>query len=190
MKTYNKQLPFEFVDLGLSVKWASCNLGATKPEEYGDYYMCGSVTPNNDTVCDLAHTPFNNEHKSDWFDGDVLTPEYDAAYQATGGKAHIPTKAEWDELMVNTTNEWTTENGVYGRKFTSKIDSSKYIFIPVSGYRCDSSFSNQGYYGYVWSSSLYSVSTDYAWCLYFGPYYCYIGMNYRFGGFTVRPVSS
>lgn len=213
----SEPLPFELVDLGLpsGTKWASCNLGATKPEEYGDYYMWGSVTPNTDDVCDWAHAPYQtnasptSSSTTKWTkylgstsssykdpsatDEDalktVLDPEVDAAYVATNGKAHMPTKAQFNELLSGTTNEWTTENGVYGRRFTSKTDSSKYIFIPASGGRFDSSFVNQGSSGYVWSSSLDSNNPYSAWGLYFGSGNCNMGGFNRYSGFTVRPVS-
>lgn len=193
----------ELVDLGLpsGTLWASCNLGATKPEEYGDYYMWGSVTPNTDDVCDWEHTPYHEGTSSStgWTkyntkasygtvdNKTVLDPEDDAAYVATGGKTHMPTKVQWDELLANTTNAWTTENGVNGRKFTASNGNS--IFIPASGRRDGSSFFDQGSGGYVWSSSLHSGNPYNAWDLYFDSGNCDTDYDYRNLGFTVRPVS-
>ena len=162
---------YEYVDLGLpsGTLWANMNLGAASETDYGDYFMWGSTTPNNDTPCDWNHAPFNNgsndyddeyfnTHKSEWLDGkNNLKPEYDAAYKATNGMARMPTEVEIQELMNNTYNEWIENfngSGVNGRKFTSKTDKSKYIFIPASGVRSFSSFYFQGSDGYVWSSSL------------------------------------
>lgn len=195
----SEPLPFELIDLGLpsGTKWASCNLGATKPEEYGDYYQWGSVTPNTNTVCDWAHAPFNNgasdfnesyfnAHKSEWLDGNVLKTEYDAAYQATNGKTHMPTKTQFDELLANTTNTWATENGVNGRRFTASNGNS--IFIPAAGIRESSSFGGQGSFCYVWSSSLSSNFTYRAWCLLSLARGCEVNdFNHDFA-ITVRPV--
>lgn len=84
----------------------------------------------------------------------TLEPEDDATTQIMGGKWRMPTQTECQELLDYTTNEWTTINGVNGMKFTSKTDTSKYIFIPASGYRLGSSFKYQPNVGYLWSSSL------------------------------------
>lgn len=197
----------DFIDLGLpsGLKWASCNLGATKPCEYGDYYQWGSVTPNTDDACDWAHAPFNNgasnfdstyfnAHKSEWLDGDVLKPEYDAAVAV--GKGHMPTQAQFQELIDNTTSEWVNcsylggdhaEHTVMGRKFTASNGNS--IFIPASGYRNGSSFNDQGGYGFVWSSSLASDYPYDAWYLYFDSGDCSMYGGNRCYGLAVRPVS-
>lgn len=207
--------PYQAIDLGLSVNWSSCNLGATKPEEYGDYYMWASVTPNTDDVCDWAHAPYQTNASatsstttkwtkylgstsSSYKDPSatnedalktVLDPEDDAAYVATGGSMRMPTKEEFDELLSGTTNEWTTENGVYGRKLTSKTNSSKYIFIPASGNRNGSSSSSQGSSGYVRSSSLNSGNPRNTYSLNFYSGNCTIIDSYRNWGIPVRPVS-
>ena len=197
----------DFIDLGLpsGLKWASCNLGATKPCEYGDYYQWGSVTPNTDTVCDWAHAPFNNgasSYDATYFasvrdtvcPNGVLANEFDAAVAA--GKGHIPTEAQFQELLDNTTSEWVNctylgpdhaEHNVMGRKFTASNGNS--IFIPASGYRNGSSFYYQGSFGLVWSSSLYSDYPDNAWNLRFYSGNFLMNYNFRDYGFTVRPVS-
>lgn len=178
----------DYVDLGLpsDKKWASCNLGAEKPCDYGDYYSWGSTTPNTNDVCSWANAPFNNgsssydetyfnAHKSEWLDGGVLKLEYDAVAAATNGAAHMPTKEDCDELLENTINEWYqctvlgedhTSHTVNGRLFTSKTDSTKKIFIPASGYRNGSSFNRQGSKALLWSSSPSASSSSDAWGLY------------------------
>lgn len=170
----------DMVDLGLpsGTLWAKANLGANAPEEYGDYYMWGSLTPNTNNACNWMNAPFNNgsssynssyfnKHKSEWLDGDILKPEYDVAHQATNGAMRMPTSLELYELITNTTTAWTTENGVYGTKFTNNSDSSKYIFIPASGYRDESSFKYKYDYGFVWSSSCFTASPNTAFAAYF-----------------------
>ena len=138
----------EWVDLGLpsGTFWAKCNLGATSETAYGNYYMWGSITPNTAEECRWEHTPFNGgnpDYNADAFNkvkntvcpNDILAKGYDAAYKATNGAARMPTKAEIQELLSGTTNEWTQMSSVNGWKFTSKTDTSKYIFIPAAG-RC------------------------------------------------------
>ena len=199
---------YEYVDLGLpsGLKWAKCNVGAISETDYGDYYMWGSTTPNTTDECFWGNAPFNNGticYNSAHFDSvkdlicpnGILTKEYDIAYQSTDGKAHMPTSKQFKELYDNTKHEWIEDfngSGVNGRKFTSRIDTSKYIFIPASGSRLGSSFYGQGIGGYVWSSSLDAEDNGCAWDLHFdsdnisGIYYNFYRNRYR--GYAVRGV--
>ena len=194
----------EYVDLGLpsGLKWAKCNVGAEKETDYGDYFMWGSVTPNNDTLCDWEHAPFNNgasyydeeyftTHKSEWLDDNGnLKPEFDAATQIMGGKWRIPTDTEISELWDNTNSEWVEDyNGtkINGMKFTSKINGNS-IFIPAAGNCLDGSVHYVGNYGYVWSSSLSPLYHSYAWNLGFGSDSYDVYDCYRYYGFSVRGV--
>ena len=187
---------YEYVDLGLSVKWAKCNVGAKTETEYGDYFMWGSTTPNTNTICDWEHAPFNggaSDYDSNYFNkvkdtvapNNVLAREYDAASQIMGGVWRMPTNTEIQELIDNTTNEWTQVNGVNGMKFTASNGNS--IFIPASGYRSDSSFYNQDSHACLWSSSLPSLSFDnaYYWDLRANDTE---GTDGRCFGYTVRGV--
>ena len=160
-------ITYEYVDLGLSVKWATMNVGAKTEEDYGHYYMWGSITPNTPDECNWANTPFNNgatSYDTTYFNSvkdtvipnKVLAKEYDVAVQIMGGDWRMPTKDECQELYKNTTQSWVTINGVNGRKFTSKTDTSKYIFIPSAGYYYNGSVSEVGAYGYIWSSTISS----------------------------------
>ena len=172
----------EFVDLGLpsGTLWAKCNIGAPTETDYGDYFMWGSTTPDNNHTCNWANTPFNNgssEFDEAYFNSikntvcpnGVLAKEYDAAYKATNGIGRMPTTDECDELIKFTDNQWVTNHkgtGVNGWMFTSKTDTSKYIFIPASGFRDNSSFNFEDS-GNVWSSSLDDGVPGDAWQLYF-----------------------
>ena len=98
----------------------------------------------------------------------------------------MPTKEEFDELKNNCTVTWTTQNGVYGRLFTGPNGNS--IFLPAAGGRYDSELYGAGSYGYYWSSSLRSDSTDRAWRLNFDSGNDYMSYNYRGCGQSVRPV--
>ena len=121
----------------------------------------------------------------------TLDPEDDAARFHMGGDWRMPTKDEFQELLDNTTNEWVIDfngSGVNGRKFTSKTDKSKYIFIPAAGYCGDGSVGSVGDYGYVWSSSLDTSSPIYAWSLYFYSGNCRVSYGSRYYGRSVRGV--
>ena len=194
---------YEYVDLGLpsGLKWAKCNLGAKTETDYGDYFMWGSTKPNSKTTCNWAKNPFNNgsssydeeyfnAHKSEWLDDkDNLKPEFDAASQIMGGDWRMPTKAEIQELIDNTTNEWIEDfngTGVKGRKFTGSNGNS--IFIPALGNRYGGSVYNVDNYGYVWSSSLYTSGPHNAWYLYFNSGSCYMNNRNRCIGWPVRGV--
>ena len=168
-----------YVDLGLPsrLKWAKCNVGAASETEYGDYFMWGSTKPNTADEFSWANAPFNGgaetfdedyftAHKSEWLDdNDNLKPEYETATQIMGGDWRMPTETEFQELLSGTTNEWITINGVNGRKFTGSNGNS--IFIPAAGFRINGSVLNVGYYGSVWSSSLYASNPSSAWSLNF-----------------------
>ena len=191
----------EFVDLGLpsGTMWAKCNLGAATETDYGDYFMWGSTTPDNNHTCNWANTPFNNgasEFDSTYFNSvkdtlcpnGVLAKEFDAAYKATNGMGRMPTQTEWQELYKNTTNKWTQVKGVNGWKFTSNTDTSKYIFIPAAGSRLNSSFSERGDYSYIWSST--SDETGFAHNTYFSfdESLNTTDSSERCRGFSIRPI--
>ena len=103
----------------------------------------------------------------------------------------MPTKDEIQELIDNTDNEWVEDyngSGVNGRKFTSKTDGRKYIFIPAAGYCLDGSVYNVGSYGFVWGSSLGTSGPNYAWNLGFYSDDCLMYDNRRYSGRSVRGV--
>ena len=195
---------YEYVDLGLpsGLKWAKCNLGAETETDYGDYFMWGSVTPNTSDECTWANAPFNdgntsysanafNQVKDTACPNGILAKEYDAAAQIMGGDWRMPTDADFQELLSGTTDEWIADykgTGVSGRKFTSKTDESKYIFIPAAGSCSDGSVYGVGDYGYVWSSSLDTSSPGGAWNLGFGSSNRNIRNTNRFYGRSVRGV--
>lgn len=206
----NKLAPIEWVDLDLpsGTYWAKCNLGAASEDVYGNYYMWGSKTANTAAECTWANAPFNGgnaEYNKDAFDSvkdtvcpnDILAKGYDAAYKATEGIARMPTKADIAELMTYTNHAWVASfGGIIGNngvKFTSKTDTSKYIFIPAAGYYSNSSVNSENKYVYVWSSSILSSTTPIAG-------YCLsinssggdqMGMQpYRSYGLSIRPVKN
>lgn len=184
-----KVIPEGYVDLGLpsGLLWAKCNVGATTETEYGKFFQWSDTVGYEDT----SHSTWDT---CPWGSSTppmtMLDTEHDAAYIATNGKAHMPTQDDCRELIANTNVTWTTINGVNGRKFTSKTDVSKYIFIPASGYASYGSVYGRGSDCYVWSSSLNSSNSRNTWFLYFGS--SSVGVNYgsRYYGFAVRGVVS
>ena len=197
----------EAVNLGLSVKWASVNLGATSPEGYGDYYAWGETEPKStyswstykwSNSNGTQFTKYCPSGKTDYWGGtgnpdgkSVLDLEDDAARANLGGNWRMPTDAEWKELQSKCTWTWTTMNGVDGHKVTSKVSgyTDKWIFIPASGYRSGSSTYSVGSYVHMWSSSLYTANPQYALVLRFSPNSIERSYTQRYEGQTIRPVS-
>jgi hypothetical protein len=190
----------EYVDLGLSVKWATCNVGASKPEEYGDYFAWGETQPKSIydwstyKYCNgpsTSQTKYNNKSSFGTVDNKTtLELSDDAARANWGGSWRMPTDAEFTELREQCTWIWTTQNGVYGYKVTSKKSgyTNKSIFLPAAGYRIGSSLGRAGSYGDYWSSSLDTVFPDGAYGFEFLSGYVYRSAYDRFYGQSVRPV--
>ena len=192
--------PAEAIDLGLSVKWASCNVGATSPEEYGGYYAWGETEEKDVYTWDTYKWCINrNDYitkyctKSTWGKVDnkiVLEPEDDVAHVKWGGGWRMPTHDEFKELFDKC--DWTTTivNDVPGYKVTGPNGNS--IFLPAAGYRNHNSTKviYRGSMGEYLSASLYDYRSDYAWGLYFYPKsYSRFNFDYsREEGLSVRPV--
>ena len=192
----------DYVDLGLpsGTLWATCNIGASKPEGYGNYYAWGETSTKstyNWSTYRYANGDYNRLtkycNKSDYgINGftDNLTALQsgdDPAASIWGSGWRTPSKAQWDELLSNTTNQWTTKNGVKGRQFTSKKNGQT-IFLPAAGNRWDSELNLAGSYGVYWSRSLYTGDPYCAWDLYFNSDECRLFYGNRGGGSSVRPV--
>ena len=160
----------EYVDLGLpsGLKWATCNVGATTPEEYGNNYAWGETTPQSWLATEYTY----NDNP------EVLPLSADAANVNWGGNWRMPTYEEIGELedTNNCTWTWTTQNGVSGYKVTSKKNGNS-IFLPGAA--------NSGYY---WSSSAYPGSTVYAYCLMFTSVSVNCDYSQRNYGQSVRAV--
>ncbi len=180
---HNKHNGYEYVDLGLpsGVKWATCNIGAYSPEEYGNYYAWGEISTKSEYTKKNSQTYGENL-------GDISgNAQYDAARANWGGSWRMPTKAEFDELIEYCTWQWTTQNGVEGYKVTSKTNSNS-IFLPAAGWRDGSSQLGAGYCGEYWSSTPDEDDTDRAY------YHNFYSGDHstewldRYFGFTVRPV--
>ena len=172
----------EWVDLGLSVKWATCNVGASTPEGYGNYYAWGETTTKS-TYNSSTYTYSSNPT--------TLPLNRDAVAVNWGGSWRMPTKAEQDELRTKCTWKWTTQNSVKGYLVTSKINGNS-IFLPAAGYRYSSDLNCAGSSGYFWSSSLGTYFSHNSYCLDFSSgsvYWSGYGSG-RYYGRSVRGVLS
>ena len=170
-----------YVDLGLSVKWATCNVGASKPEDYGNYYAWGETGTKSSYTYDNSKTYGKQMY-------DIKgNSQYDAARANWGGTWRLPTKAELEELNNKCTWKWTTQNGVNGYKVVGPNGNS--IFLPAAGFRGRSSLYNAGECGYYWSSTPYKSGSYSAYSLDFGSSAHYVSSSLRDSGHSVRPVS-
>ena len=195
----------EWVDLGLpsGLLWASCNVGATAPEEYGDYFAWGETTTKEVynwssyrycTVDDEGGLSTLTKYNTSTDFGTVdnlttLEPGDDAATANMGDGARTPTYDEWRELLNTTTTEWTTLNGVNGRRLTSTTNGNS-IFLPATGYRDGTELLCTGSEGEYWSSSL-TLIADYpndARGFLFSSSAQVVGGDHRYCGFSVRAV--
>ena len=202
-----KTITYEYVDLGLSVKWATCNIGASSETEDGVFFqwgetnsisksLVGKYSDENYSWESYTHggpgntlTKYNTDSSRGTVDNiEILESVDDAATQIMGDEWRMPTKADFQELIDKTNHMWVTNfngSGVDGCKFTSKKDTSKYIFIPATV-----KYADGNPHGNIWSSSL---ATDHntvaAWFLGvdkkgFGR----LGYGVRDQGFMVRGV--
>ena len=199
----------EYVDLGLSVKWATCNLGASKPTENGGYYQWAGTKDVSDTgiYLDWSNCPYHtgSDNQSGWTkyntessygtvdNKTVLEAMDDAASVVLGGKWRMPTYEEWSELC-NTDNcswTWTTIDGVNGYKVRSKKSgyTDNWIFLPAAGFRCNDYHEVVGSIGYYWSLSLSTDCPDNAYSVSFDSGDFGVDDYYRYLGQSVRPVS-
>lgn len=173
----------EYVDLELpsGIKWATCNVGATAPEEYGDYFAWGETKPKG---------VYTSETYTFRATSEVLPLSNDAAYVNWGGGWRMPTQTEFLEL-INTKNcscIWTTLNGVTGYKITS-IRNGKSIFLPAAGLRSNYFINHAGTSGGYWSSSHYSNNLEQSCVLSFNQneIHCSI-YAWAFYGTSIRAV--
>lgn len=195
----------EWVDLGLSVKWATCNVGASSPSEYGGYYAWGETEEKTEYSWEtykwfkwfLISLPIPvmkkytvPGHRGVIDNKTMLEIEDDVAHVKWGGSWRIPTKDEIIELCDKCSFEWTTINGVNGKKVIGPNGNS--IFIPAAGSRIDKGFSNVSKSCLYWSATLCpSAATfaDNAHNLFLYKDLVERSSSKRYGGFSVRPVT-
>jgi len=201
----------EWVDLGLpsGTLWATCNVGANVPEEYGDFFAWGETEPKefySDWTykwCKYIYPHYDPSYTDGYkftkyctdssygYNGFVdnktnLDPEDDAAYVNWGSSWRMPTKEQFQELCEQCTWQWTTQNGVNGDLVTGPNGNT--LFLPCAGgFEGDVLFDWEN--GYYWSCSLYSIWQDCAYMLYFDSGHVGLHSNLpRFCGLSVRAV--
>lgn len=204
---------YEFVDLGLpsGTKWATCNIGASKPEETGLYFAWGETEGYTAEGYDL-YLPGGDDTAEDvpagkkaftWDDykfgtRDNLTKYNstdgltqlelidDAAYQSDNN-CRMPTRDEIEEFMDNTTSTWETLNGIKGKRFTSKINDNS-VFVPAAGGLAEGLAFAIGSNGTLWSSSPNKTILRNGWVLNFFSDEIYVTYHNRNTGYPIRPV--
>ena len=185
----------KFVNLGLpsGTLWATCNVGATSPEQAGLYFAWGETVGYTAEQVKNGERSFIELSYKSRHTASISTDlklEEDAAHIYMGGKWRMPTNVECQELIDNCNVMWTDdykETGVAGRIFTSKVNGNS-IFFPAAGHCYYSFVSCVGSYGFYWSASWYSSS--YAWYLsfYFAKVFPEVDLNFRCYGCPVRGV--
>ncbi|MCQ2322558.1 MAG: fibrobacter succinogenes major paralogous domain-containing protein, partial [Bacteroidales bacterium] len=189
----------EYVDLGLpsGTLWATCNVGANRPEDYGDYYAWGETTIKTKYKWNTykwcrgswrTQTKYNTNSKYGTVDNKtVLEMSDDAVSVNWGGDWRMPTTEEWEELCGSCTWTWTGQGGKIGYRVTGP--NGKSIFLPAAGYRSGTSLNGAGSYGYYWSSSLSTSDPNCGRYLYFVSSFFYLSSRgSRYCGCAVRPV--
>ena len=182
-----------WVDLGLpsGTLWATCNVGAVMPYEYGRYFAWGETEQKEDYDWSTYKYYNGNDFTKYTYSDDltILQSGDDAATVKWGSGWHTPTKEQWQELKDNTTSAWTIQNDVYGRVFYGNGQS---LFLPAAGGHWASDYLNDvGRVGYYWSSSLYTDNPYFAWNFCFNSDVNFMSSSYRrFIGQSVRAVRS
>ena len=172
----------EWVDLGLpsGLKWATCNVGASNPEDYGDYYAWGEV---------YTKSEYERYNCSTWEAsiGNISgNPSYDVARKKWGGNWRMPTKAEFRELINNCGWVWTTKGGHRGCKLTGPNGNS--IFLPATGIPGGADIPGDESVGNYWSATPYEGGMQGAHPLYFNSGNRSTSWHSRYYGHSVRPV--
>ena len=186
----------EYVDLGLpsGVKWATCNVGASTPEEYGNYYAWGETDTKSEYNWEnykfrISGDSDSNVKLSKYVDGIPPLLEYsdDAARANWGGKWRMPMYREIDELRNYCTFTWTTQNGVNGCKVSGRNGRS--IFLPAAGSRQDTVLWRDGIRCYYWSAELFDHDSTDAWYIRFDSSGDFVRMYLeRDIGASIRPI--
>ena len=207
----------DYVDLGLSVKWATCNVGADKPQDFGDLYAWGEIEPRLERSIENYKYCEGDNHSFTKYCTDkkygyrrftdkktTLDPEDDVAHVKWGSDWRMPTNEEFQELKDNCTWEWDSIDGVRGIRFTSNVPgyTDRSVFLPAAGgdgiliNGADSKSGNTYYFGNYWSSTLDKDSPDLAKGAFFikaelrlySPFSLVVSRTYRDARRSVRPV--
>jgi hypothetical protein len=187
----------ELIDLGLpsGTKWASCNIGANKPTEYGDYFAWGDTSAKSNYVgrtCETYDLDIFSLKMDDYVNRrNVLSDNYDAATYIWGERWRIPSGEQAQELIDNCQWEWVINyenSGVNGRLGISKINGAK-IFLPAAGYAQSSNHLMMGDNGGYWTGSPNMVASNRAWSIAFDSNVINVfDHGLRYYGYSIRPI--
>ena len=181
--------PTGFVDLALpsGLLWCEHNVGATTPYEHGLYFSWGNVEGHAEgSGYDFSDAVYAQTAGAALTGNIAVGNTYDMARHNMGAPSRLPTSGEFQELVNNCTSEWTDEDGVTGRRFTSNINGNS-VFFPASGYYNGTTLYNRGSNGYYWSST-YNSETNARSLSFDSSEVNPTGSYYRRLGFTVRAV--
>ena len=170
----------ECVDLGLSVMWATCNVGAQNPSDFGDYFAWGEIEPK-ETYTEENSVTYMKEI------GKVISgdPLYDAATANLGEGWRMPTYDDMEELCQQCTWEWSTLDETQGYTITGPNGNS--IFLPAAGRFVGDTLSYTNFSGLYWLGDFVDKQTSYNLLFDLESYTCFCS-DYRFHGLTIRPV--
>lgn len=184
----------EYADMGLSVKWATCNIGASKSELFGNYIAWGEVYAQThhsiksykwskgNSIKKLSQIKYNKEDNKQ-----VLDAADDAAAVIWGGAWRMPSKEEYMELRDKCIWTWTTQNGVDGYEVVSKVNGNS-IFFPAAGFHVLNMYSGAGTYGMYWTNTLEINEPIHACDMQFNSNAIYVDKLHRHLGLPIRPV--
>jgi len=188
----------DWVDIGLSVKWATTNIGAKTPEEYGGYYSWGETKTKNSYTYANCYDCTNSsypEKETSWslykkngVNEIAPTSGQDAAHENWGGTWRLPTNKEFEELQKKCKWKWTSINNINGYIVTGPNGNS--IFLPAGGFRSGNTSDKVGSYGYYWSNTLSPNHPNGALDIYFNKETHGTYFSYRSIGKNIRPVSN
>ena len=173
------------IDLGLpsGTKWACCNVGASKPEDYGGYYAWGETEEKNK----YSRKNYKYKKKTIVLGSIISGAQFDVANLKWGSSWQIPCYGQLKELLDNSKHEWVTLNGVNGCRFIGYNGAN--IFLPAAGCYKDSSLDRIGDHGVYWLNSLHPMDEKRAHGLQIGSGYADSYGGYRFLGQSIRPVT-
>ncbi len=171
---------YEYVDLGLSVKWAAYNIGATSPTEYGDYFAWGEIEPKE------TYTEENSLTHGIYMNDIGGNPQYDAAAAKWGAPWRLPSREECEEIIADCTWEWVTIEGVNGYKVTGP--NGNHVFFPAAGCMSGSNLITAGENGMYFSYKMCGTYVNFAYGFHFGDDYYELNWLYRCFGRSIRPV--
>lgn len=180
VKTKGKLNGHEWVDLGLSVKWATCNVGASYVDQPGNLYAWGEISTK------AEYTDENSAVYNYKIDNIIGNPQYDVARATWGATWRMPSRAEVEELMKKCKWIWSCQYTVYGYRVIGP--NGKSIFLPAAGLREGPDHQYENEKGVYWTGNA-EYNKDGAYFIFFYEGYRIVGWNYRNYGASVRPVT-